>query len=52
MDAMNNTESCASHDRALWHECPGLRSASRDLYKLVCKFSGLQPCRAGAYRGT
>jgi hypothetical protein len=36
--------SCACHDSALWHECPGLRSASR--------LGGLQPCRAGSYRGT
>ena len=49
---MTKTDSCACHDRALWHECPGLRSASRELCKLVCKFSGLQPYRAGSYRGT
>ena len=30
--------------RALWHECPGLRSAFR--------LGGLQPYRAGSYRGT
>ena len=34
----------ACHDRALWYECPGLRSAPR--------LSGLQPYRAGSYRGT
>ena len=34
----------ACHDRARWHECPGLRSASR--------LRGLQPYRAGSYRGT
>ena len=34
----------ACHVRALWHECPGLRSASRS--------GGLQPYRAGSYRGT
>ena len=48
---MNNTGDRAEHahdDRALWHECPGLRSASRSL----CKFGGLQPYRAGSYRGT
>lgn len=45
---MNNTDSPACHDRALWHECPGLRSASRSFRKL----SGLQPYRAGSYRGT
>ena len=49
---MNNTTSPACHDRALWHECPGLRSASRVLCKLVRKLSGLQPYRAGSYRGT
>jgi hypothetical protein len=31
-------------DRASWHECPGLRSATR--------MSGFQPYRAGSYRGT
>ena len=41
---MTKTNYCACHDRALWHECPGLRSASR--------FCGLQPYRAGSYRGT
>ena len=45
---MTNTDSPARHDRAIWHECPGLRSASRELRKL----SGLQPYRAGSYRGT
>ena len=45
---MNDIEIPARHDRALWHECPGLRSASRELRKL----SGLQPYRAGSYRGT
>ena len=48
MDALTKTDSFARHDRALWHECPGLRSASREL----CKLSGLQPYRAGSYRGT
>ena len=41
---MNDIEIPARHDRALWHECPGLRSASR--------LGGLQPYRAGSYRGT
>lgn len=45
---MTKTNSCACHDRALWQECPGLRSASRHLRQL----SGLQPYRAGSYRGT
>ena len=44
MDAMTKTDSHACHDRALWHESPGLRSASR--------LGGLQPYRAGSYRGT
>jgi hypothetical protein len=31
-------------DRTSWHECSGLRSATRT--------SGFQPYRAGSYRGT
>jgi len=48
MDAMNKTHIRACRDRARWHECPGLQSASR----LLCKLGGLQPYRAGSYRGT
>ena len=46
--AKTTTSHRACHDRARWHECPGLRSEPRSL----CKFSGLQPYRAGSYRGT
>lgn len=45
---MNHTDNPARHDRALWHECPGLRSTSRALRTL----SGLQSYRPGSCRGT
>jgi hypothetical protein len=45
---MKQANTHAHHVRARWHECPGLRSAHRQLYKL----GGLQPYRAGSYRGT
>jgi hypothetical protein len=49
---MSNPKSCARHDRARWHECPGLRRATHRSCKPVCKGARLQPYRAGAYRGT